>query len=59
MQFILQIIVACALIGLAALFIWRGQSVPEWIVAAIVAAVGAVFGASAVNGFNNIRKSKR
>ena len=59
MQYILQIVVALALIALAVVHVIEHAPIPEWITTAIIAVVGVLFGLSAANGFNNYRKTKK
>jgi len=56
MQLVLQAAVALSLIALAAFYATQGQAPPEWLVAAIMAVLGALFGFQAANGYVNARK---
>lgn len=57
-QIVLQAVVALSLIALAGYMLVTGLAVPDWLVAAIVAVLGALFGFSAANGYVNSRKKR-
>jgi len=57
-QLVLQGIVALALLALAGWQIYSGQAVDDWIVVAITAVLGVLFGASAVNGQINNKRGR-
>ena len=57
-QLVLQVVVCLSLIALAAYYVTQGQTPPEWLVAAILAVLGVLFGFSAANGYVNSRKKK-
>jgi len=58
-QLVLQALVAISLIALCAWYATQGQNPPEWLVAAILAALGALFGFQAINGWANRKKTRR
>lgn len=55
-QLIIQAAVALSLIALAAYYATQGQAPPDWLVVAIMAVLGALFGFNAANGYLNSRK---
>jgi len=57
-QLVLESVVALALIALAAYYVVVGASPPEWLITAILAVLGALFGFQAANGYVNSRRHK-
>jgi len=58
-QLVIQGLVAVLLLVLAGVYVYTGGAVPEWVIAALMAVLGALFGFAAANGANNYRKTKR
>ena len=55
-QLVIQGAVALSLLALAGYYATQGQAPPDWLVVAIMAVLGALFGFNAANGYLNSRK---
>ena len=58
-QLIIRAVVALALVGLAILQLQWVGTIDAWLIGAILAVLGALFGFSAVNGAMAARKNKK
>ena len=55
-QLVIQGVVAVSLISLAGWYAVNGQAPPDWLVVAVMAVLGALFGFNAANGYLNSRR---